>query len=319
MPHTPPFPPSGAARVAVVDLGTNTTRLLIADVRDGRVTELERRTEITRLGQGVDATGLLAREAEERVFATLADYRGLIDRNDVQRTVAVATSAIRDAENGERFRQALRERFDIHARTISGSEEARLTFLGATSGRSADEPTLVLDIGGGSTELVVGLPGEAPQFEVSTQAGSVRQTERHLAGDPPPPAQLHALSKEVAEVLKEAVPAEVRATTSKGIAVAGTATSLAAISQALDPYDPGRVHGFQLLRAEAERILAMLAALPLEERREVVGLHPERAPTIVAGAAILVAAMRAFDLGALETSEADILHGAALEAGIDAA
>lgn len=303
------------ARVAVVDLGTNTTRLLVGDVRDGRVEELERRTEITRLGQGVDATGVLTEEAQERVFAALADYRGLIDRAGAGRTVAVATSAIRDADNGEAFRAELRKRFGIEARTIPGNEEARLTFLGATSGRAAERHTLVLDIGGGSTELVIGAPGRDPEFDVSTQAGAVRQTERHLAHDPPSEEQLSALADEVHRIIDDAVPGELRAATTRGIAVAGTATSLAAISQELDPYDPARVDGFELERVEAERILARLAALRLEERRKVTGLHPERAPTIVAGAAILVEAMRAFGLESIETSEADILHGAALEAG----
>lgn len=308
-----------ATRVAVVDLGTNTTRLLVADVRDGHVMELERRTEITRLGQGVDATGVLAEEAKERVLATLADYHGLIDRLEAERTVAVATSAIRDAQNGEDFRAELRDRFGIDARTISGNEEARLTFLGATSGRPESHATLVLDIGGGSTELVIGRPGTTPDFDVSTQAGSVRQTERHLAGDPPSPDQLTALVQEVRAIVAAAVPPALREETRTGIAVAGTATSLAAISQELDPYDPARVHGFELLRGEAERIFAMLAALPLEERRAVTGLHPERAPTIVAGAGILVETMRAFDLDSMEVSEADILHGAVLAAGAQSA
>ncbi len=308
-----------STRVAVVDLGTNTTRLLVADVHDGHIMELERRTEITRLGQGVDATGVLAEEAKERVLAALADYHGQIDRLEADHTVAVATSAIRDAENGEGFREKLRERFGIDARTISGNEEARLTFLGATSGRAEGEPTLVLDIGGGSTELVVGRPGTTPDFDVSTQAGSVRQTERHLADDPPSPDQLTGVVQEVRAIIAAAVAPALREETETGIAVAGTATSLAAISQELDPYDPARVHGFELLRGEAERIFAMLAALPLEERRAVTGLHPDRAPTIVAGAGILVETMRAFDLDSMEVSEADILHGAALEAGVHGA
>ena len=301
-------------RVAVLDLGTNTTRVLIADVEDGRVEEVDRRTTVTRLGQGVDATGRLAEEAELRVFEALAGYRALIDEHGTDRIVAVATSAIRDAENGEAFRTEVRERFAIDAKTISGAEEARLTFLGATSARAGAEPTLVLDIGGGSTELVVGTPRNAPTFDVSTQAGSVRQTERHLTEDPPAHDQLAELTEEVRAIIAEAVPAEVRSETAGGIAVAGTATSLAAISQELDPYDPDRVHGFQLDRGEVERILALLAALPLEERRGVVGLHPDRAPTIVAGVAILLEVMRAFGLQRFETSEADILHGAALDA-----
>lgn len=302
--------------VAVVDLGTNTTRLLIAAVSaDGTIEELERRTEITRLGQGVDSAGRLDDSAKDRVKDVIRRYRALIDAHRAERTVALATSAMRDAEDGDAFGRELSDAFGIDARTITGGEEAGLTFLGATSQLGPDpEDTLVLDIGGGSTEFVVGRSGTEPEFDASLPAGSVRQTERHLVGDPPSPEGLHALAEEVRRVIEEQVPAELRARVNAGIAVAGTATSLAAISQELDPYDPDRVHGFSLELGEAERILAMLAALPLAQRREVTGLHPERAPTIVAGAVILVDAMRAFGLETMRVSEADILHGAALDA-----
>ncbi|HEX8051398.1 MAG TPA: Ppx/GppA phosphatase family protein [Thermoleophilaceae bacterium] len=304
-------------RVAVVDFGTNSTRLLVADVAGGRLTELDRRTNVTRLGQGVDATGRLADEAIERVLATVAGYRTAIDDLGAERIVAVATSAVRDSSNGDEFRARLRDGFDIDARTISGDQEARLTFLGATSGRPAGDETLVIDIGGGSTELVVGRAGAEPEFHVSTQAGSVRQTERHLPSEPVPDSELRALRDEVRGIVADAVPEDVRRAVEAGIAVAGTATSLAAIDQRLDPYDPDRVHGYSLTLAAAERILATLAGLPLERRRAVPGLHPDRAPTIVAGAAILVEAMRAFALDAVEVSEADILHGAALSAAAE--
>ncbi len=302
--------------MAVVDLGTNTTRLLVCEVRDGRIEELERRTEITRLGERVDTTGRLADAAKERVRHVIAEYRKLIDRHGPDRTVAIATSAMRDADNGDAFRQELRDRFGLDAQTISGREEARLTFLGATAADVAGGgggETLVLDIGGGSTEFVIGQPRSQPDFDVSTKAGSVRQTERHLTGDPPSPESVDRLAEEVRGIVESEVPEALRADVAAGIAVAGTATSLAAIDQELDPYDPERVHGFRLELGEAERILAMLAALPLEARREVVGLHPDRAPTIVAGAVILVEAMRAFGLGAMRVSEADILHGTALD------
>lgn len=306
---------TGSDRIAVVDLGTNTTRLLIADLGGEEVIELERVTIITRLGEGVDASGRLADGAKERVLAALGEFRELIDRHEAGRTVGVATSAIRDAADGEAFRAEIARRHRIDLRTVSGAEEARLTFLGATSGRPAGAPrTLVIDIGGGSTELVIGRPGENPEFDVSASAGSVRQTERHLEDDPPDPAALQGLAAEVRDIIVGEVPPELRAGVEEGIAVAGTATSLAAISQALEPYDPALVHGFQLQLGEAERILAMLAALPLDERREVAGLHPDRAPTIVAGAVILVESIRAFGLERIEVSEADLLHGAALEA-----
>ena len=285
--------------VAVIDIGTNTTRLLVAEVEDGRVVELERRTTITSLGEGLDASGRLADAAMDRVTEAIAVYREVIDRIGVEQVVAVATSAVRDAENGPAFRDFLEERFDIAARTISGDEEARLTFLGATSGRDDDRKTLVIDIGGGSTEYVVGRPSRAPEFHVSTQMGSVRHTERFLQSDPPKHDQLEQLAQSV----RETVP---RVSVEQGIAVAGTATSLAAIDGAEE------VHAYRMSLAGCERILAMLAAMPLEERRLVKGLHPDRAPTIVAGAVILTESIRAVGLDEIEVSVADILHGAAL-------
>jgi exopolyphosphatase / guanosine-5'-triphosphate,3'-diphosphate pyrophosphatase len=301
-------------RIAVVDLGTNSTRLLVADVRDGAVGELDRRTVVTRFGEGVDATGRLSEAAMARVDGALGDYREVIDRLGAERVVAVATSAMRDAENGPAYRQHVLERFGIDARTISGDKEASLSFLGATAGRDGGGPTMLVDIGGGSTEYVIGRPREDPDFHVSTRMGSVRHTERFLAQDPPAPEEMDALRADVRRMVDEEVPAEFRQSTEHGIAVAGTATTLAAIDQELDPYDPDRVHGYRLDLASGERILAMLAALPLEARRGVTGLHPDRAPSIVAGAAILVESIRGFGLDAVEISEADILHGAALDA-----
>jgi exopolyphosphatase/guanosine-5'-triphosphate,3'-diphosphate pyrophosphatase len=303
--------------IAVVDLGTNSTRLLVAQVRDGRVEELERRSQVTRLGERVDATGRLADGAMERVYATLGEYRELIDRHGADQVVAVATSAVRDSENGEDFRRVLRERFGIDARTISGDEEARLTFLGATAARAGETGrTLVIDIGGGSTEFVIGTPGDAPGFHVSTQAGSVRQTERHLHGDPPKPDELDALRQEVRGLIERSVPDDLRAGVERGIAVAGTATQLAAVDQALeDAHDDAEaVEGHRLTREAIARMLGLLASQPLADRRAVQGLDPDRAPTIVAGAAILLEAVETFGLGAVEVARADILHGATLAA-----
>jgi exopolyphosphatase/guanosine-5'-triphosphate,3'-diphosphate pyrophosphatase len=301
-------------RVAVIDIGTNSTRLLVAEVEDGRIAELDRRTAVTRLGEGVEATGRLADAAMARVSDTLAAYREAIDGLGGERVVAVATSAMRDAANGPAFRDEIHRRFDVDARTISGDEEARLTFLGATAGRAAGAQTLVIDIGGGSTEYVTGEPGGDPGFHVSTRMGSVRHSERHLHTDPPTQAELAALAEDARGVVESDVPAEVRARVEGGIAVAGTATSLAAIYQELDPYDPDKVHGYRLSRASCEELVARLAALPLAERRELAGLHPDRAPTIVAGAGILLESIRSFDLDEVEISENDILHGAALTA-----
>jgi exopolyphosphatase / guanosine-5'-triphosphate,3'-diphosphate pyrophosphatase len=301
-------------RVAVVDIGTNSTRLLISEVEAGVVTELDRRTIVTRLGEGLESTGRIADAAAERVSTVLAGYRQAIDELGAERVVAVATSAVRDAENGPGFRDEIERRFGIDARTISGDEEARLTFLGATAGRRRGAQTLVIDIGGGSTEFVSGRPGTDPDFHVSTRMGSVRQTERHLHTEPPTLDELAALAEDARAIAEGNVPADVRDRVEAGIAVAGTPTSLAAIDQQLDPYDPERVHGYRLGMDTCERLLSRLAELPLERRREVTGLHPDRAPTIVAGAGILLESMRACGLAEIEVSEHDILHGAALTA-----
>src|SRR5437763_2009055 len=248
--------------------------MLVADVRDGRVDELARRTKVTRLGEGVDANGRLNDTAIERVTTVLAQYRAIIDEHGAEATVALATSAVRDADNGDDFRALVHDRFDLDVQIIPGDEEARLTFLGATAARKHDEgPLAVIDIGGGSTEFVIGRAGSAPDFRVSTQAGSGREAERHLNEDPPSAEEVAALEAAVREIIANAVPAEVRADVESLIAVAGTATSLAAIDQSLDPYDPSKVHGYALTLEACDRMLGELAAVPLAERRKVVGLH----------------------------------------------
>ena len=300
-------------RVAVIDIGTNSTRLLIADVRaDGALTEVLRESTVTRLGDRVDASGRLADDAMQRVLDTLDGYRATIDARGIEATAAVLTSAARDADNGAEFTEQVRARYGIDARTIDGDEEAALTFAGATSERPDDGTEIVVvDIGGGSTELVVGCDGEV-HFHASTQAGVVRQTERHLHEDPPPPGGLRALAEDAATVIAGAIPRELRERVATGIAVAGTATSCAAIELMLDPYDPKRVHGHTLALASLELMLARLAQMTEEERRAVVGLHPDRAPTIVAGVVLMIETMRAFALERIEVSEHDILRGAAL-------
>jgi len=302
---------------AVVDIGTNSTRLLLAEVDDGRVGEvLERRTEITRLGAGVDADGRLSDEAMQRVYSVLDEYRKLIERHGADRAVAVLTSAVRDAANGEEFARAVRERWGLEPHVLSGDEEAGLTFLGATSERDPVDrtATLVIDIGGGSTEFVIGT-GRDMTFHVSNQAGVVRQTERHLHSDPPTPDEQNALAQDVRAILARGVPEEWRRDVQHAIAVAGTATSMASIAQSLEPYDPDKVEGYVLSDSKCQEILSRLAGLTLAERRNVAGLHPDRAPTIVAGAIILLETLALFGLHQVEVSEHDILRGAAI--GLD--
>jgi exopolyphosphatase / guanosine-5'-triphosphate,3'-diphosphate pyrophosphatase len=328
-------------RVAVVDIGTNSTRLLIAEVdrETGKVQELVRRSQVTRLGEGVDATGTLSEDATARAMDTLGKYASEIDEQCCEANLAVCTSAVRDAENGNDFLARVREQ-GLDARILAGEEEAQLTFLGAMSdragrgpedpapggadsetddpaaaskdgGHDADEQTVVIDVGGGSTEFIVGSGREAG-FHVSLHAGVVRMSERHIHSDPPRPQELQELARDVRMVFLEGLPPQERAPVTRGIAVAGTATSAAAIDQELDPYDPARVHGYELQLATVEMLLARLADMSEAERREVVGLHPDRAPTIVAGMILLGEALRAFELEQVEVSEHDILFGGAL-------
>ncbi len=301
-------------RIAIVDIGSNSTRLLIAEREGERIThQLERSSEVTRLGEGVDADGRLRADAMERVYLTLDRYKEAIERHKAEQQIAVFTSAVRDAGNGDDFAQQVAERYGFEPHVLTGDEEAQLTFIGAMSERDPGEhaPTLVIDVGGGSTELVVGA-GREVGFHVSTQAGVVRQTERHIKHDPPAPTELEQLAADVRATITEATSPEGRGIVERAIAVAGTATSLAAIAQRLDPYDPEKVHGYGVSRGEAQRMLKELAGIPLEQRRSVPGLHPDRAPTIVAGVIILREVMDLFELEQFEVSEHDILRGAAL-------
>jgi exopolyphosphatase/guanosine-5'-triphosphate,3'-diphosphate pyrophosphatase len=301
-------------RVAVVDIGTNSTRLLIADVdrATGGVEPVLRRSEVTRLGDGVDSGGSLSDEAVARVLATLGAYRAEIDSHGCEANLAVLTSAVRDAANGEAFATRVRDEFGLDARILSGDEEAQLTFLGAMAGRpESDDRTVVIDIGGGSTEFVIGR-GRTAGFHVSLPAGVVRMSERHIHSDPPAPEELQNLAMDVHGIFGEGLPPQERAAVALGIAVAGTATSAAAMDQELDPYDPERVHGYRLALGTVELLLARLAGMTEAERRNVTGLHPDRAPTIVAGMILLSEAMRSFGLEEIEVSEHDILYGGAL-------
>ena len=277
--------------VAAVDLGSNTTRLLVGRVEDGRVDELHRETRITRLGEGVDSRRRLLPLPIARVRNVLTDYRRTAESLGADRTLLVATSAVRDAENGEAFLGEIEWSYGFATQLLSGDEEAELTRRGVGELAAA---TLLVDIGGGSTELV--LDG----FRTSLPLGSVRFTERH--GE-----DVEATVEAARALLPELEP-------ESAVGVAATITTLAALDLGLEEYDRARVHGHVLTRDGAHAQLERLAALPLEERRRVPALDPERAPVIVAGGAILLAILDAYGLESMRVSERDLLDGAALAA-----
>ncbi len=293
-------------RVAAVDLGTNSTRLLVADVAEGRVDEVARELTITRLGEGVDERGLLLPVPIARVRNCLAGYRRRLEELGATKTLAIATSAIRDAENGEAFLGEVEWSYGFTTRLLAGEEEAGLMYRGVSAGRSLPGGTLIVDIGGGSTELVLGSNGR-PLASTSLDVGCVRLTERFLHSDPPTRDELDAAAAYVRSLLP---PFHARA----AIGVAGTITTLAALDLGLAEYDPERTHGHRLSRAAVDRELERLASMRLAERLEVPGLEPGRAPVIVAGVLVLREVMAAYGIEEIEASERDILHGAALAA-----
>jgi exopolyphosphatase / guanosine-5'-triphosphate,3'-diphosphate pyrophosphatase len=290
--------PEEVVRVAAIDQGTNTTRLLVADVEDGRPEEVVRRSEITRLGEGVDERRRLLPLPIARVRNVLTDYRREAERLGAERILLVATSAVRDAENGEAFLGEIEWSYGFSTRLLSGDDEAELMLRGV----GPIEPgTLVLDIGGGSTELVT------PDSSTSIDVGSGRLTERLLHADPPTRDELDAAAQQVRSLLP-------RLEVSRAVGVAGTITTLAALDLGLEEYDAARVDGHRITNDGLERQLQRLAALPLAERREVPALEPDRAPVIVAGALIAREVVAAYGLDAITVSVHDILDGIALAA-----
>jgi exopolyphosphatase/guanosine-5'-triphosphate,3'-diphosphate pyrophosphatase len=294
------------ARVGAVDLGTNSTRLLVADVDDGRVDEVVRRLTITRLGEGVDARRKLLPVPIARVRNTLAEYRREAEELGATRVLAIATSAVRDAENGEAFLGEIEWSYGFATRLLDGDEEAALMLRGVSAGRPVAPGTLLVDIGGGSTELVLASANGKPE-SVSLDVGCVRLTERFLASDPPAEAELAAAATEVRSLLPPWEP-------NAAIGVAGTVTTLAMLDLGDTEYDPARTHGHRIPRASVTGQLDRLAAMPLAERERIPGVEPGRAAVIVAGAVILRQVLDAYGLDGVEASERDILHGAALAA-----
>jgi exopolyphosphatase/guanosine-5'-triphosphate,3'-diphosphate pyrophosphatase len=300
-------------RGACIDIGSNTTRLLVADYAGRRLTEVHQQRAFTRIGRGLAASGAIGDAKIAEVVAVVAGQITAAHEHGAGTIRAVATAAIRRATNGAALVEAIAGHTGLTVEILSGEEEARLAFLGAaaTLPRAPAGPLGVIDVGGGSTELIIGV-GPSVEFSVSMQAGVVRQTERHLHHDPPTCPELAALGAEVAATIERSVPDGLRRAARHAIAVAGTATSSAAIDQALEPYDPARVQGYRVELTTLRLLLARLASLPLAERRQVKGLDPDRAPTIIAGVIILIRVLEAFGLDAFEASEHDILWGVAL-------
>lgn len=304
-------------RVAAVDQGTNSIRLLIAEPDgEGGFADLGRDMVITRLGQGVDETGRLSADALERTTEVLARYVRRARALHAERIRVGATSALRDASNAEAFERRVRDLTGSDPEIVSGEKEAELSFLGATRGLGgadpgATPPYLVLDVGGGSTEFVLG--AERPSAARSTQMGSVRLTERFVSTDPPSEEELVALRRAVGEILDVVEGTVPVADARTFVAVAGTATTVQAIARGLAFYDPERIHRTRLSRGDAERVAARLASMTTTERAALPVMAPGRADVIVAGATILVEVMRRFGFDEALVSETDLLDGLVFE------
>ncbi len=297
---------SKAGRAAAIDMGTNSVRLLVTDSAGA---EIERLMRVTRLGQDVDKTGRLAPEAIERTLDVLREYAGRIDALGATRLRAVATSAARDASNRDDFFEPAAKILGAEPEVISGAEEARLSFRGATDGFSGlTGRSLVVDIGGGSTEFVLG-ETDAEQL-ISVDMGCVRMTERFLLHDPPLPGEIAATIDEVAEMLGEVVRGVDVDTAHRLIGVAGTVTSLAARAAGLEAHDASVTHGAVLDLADVDSLLGELASVPVEERRAML-IEPKRADVILGGIIILDVVMEAFAFDTVVVSEHDILDGLA--------
>jgi len=291
-------------RVAAVDIGTNSTRLLVADVEDGSVRELDRRLEITRLGEGVDERRILLPQAIARVRNVLAEYRRAAEEAGAERTLAFATSAVRDADNGEAFLGEVEWSYAFKTRLLGCDKEALLTFRGVSAGRDVAPGTVVIDVGGGSTELILGGP-DGVAFHTSLDLGCVRLTERFGT-------DFGAAAAHVRDVLAGSVPAEVRPRAVIG--VAGTITTIGTLDLGLDEEDPEIVHGHGLSAETVAAWTERLEGMTVEEIRALRGMHPDRAPVIAAGAVVVHETLVYFGLETLEVSEHDIMHGAALAA-----
>ena len=304
-------------RVGAIDCGTNSIRLLVADVDGPHLEEVVREMTIVRLGEGVDRTGAFSQAALDRTFAACEDYSATIEGLGVERLRFVATSASRDVSNRAAFVDGARERLGIAPEVISGAEEARLSFRGAVEGLPAyliAMPTLVVDIGGGSTEFVLGDRGRDGAVDVeaavSVNIGCVRMTERHLHGDPPTSEEIARVESDVAAALDEAAAAVPLDRARSLVGVAGTVTTLVALIHGLPAYDPAAIHGREATLAQIDEVTEGLLAMPRAERAALPVMHPGRVDVIGGGALVLRAIMRRTGLPVI-ASETDILDGVA--------
>lgn len=318
-------------RVAAIDCGTNSLRLLVADIypATGQLVDVHRRMEIVRLGQGVDATGKLAQQALARTFAMLAEYAKTIADSGARSVRMVATSATRDAANASEFTAGVRNILGIDPEVVSGAQEAALSFSGATAelvaGTSSagrpEPPFLVVDIGGGSTEFVLGGGHESELSAISVDIGCVRMTERHLRDDPPSQAQIDAATADIDAALAKVADAVGVAGARTLVGLAGSVTTVTAVALGLRTYDSGRTHHATISAGRVHEVTARLLAQSHEERAANTVIHPGRVDVIGAGALILDRTMHRFGFAEMVASEHDILDGVAwsMAAGRDEA
>jgi exopolyphosphatase / guanosine-5'-triphosphate,3'-diphosphate pyrophosphatase len=298
-------------RVAAVDVGTNSVRLLVAQAEGGGLRPVERLMTITRLGAGVDATGRLDDAALARTLDCIQRYAQRWRELRATRVRISATSAVRDATDRDRFFDGVRERAGVEAEVLSGEQEAATAFLGATVAVAAAAPTLVLDIGGGSTELIVGTDG--PAHMVSRQLGCVRLTERCLVDDPPTPAQIEAAIDLIDDELRAAEEVFDPSVARTLVGVAGTVTTVGALHLGLETYQPERIHGTRVPVADVVAVTQRLAAMPSRERVHIGPMAPGREDVIVGGCLILQRVMQRYGFDEVLVSESDILDGLALQ------
>lgn len=301
------------AKLAAIDIGTNSMRLLIARVKDGKIIESFKDLETTRMGENVDKTGRLSRDAIERNLKALEKFVNIARREGIDNLSVIATSAVRDAENREEFLHQARRELGVEIQVISGDREAQLGFLGVSQGlKEKNEDILVLDIGGGSTEFILG-NGSGIRHMISLNVGAVRMTEKYIAADPPRLQELEDLKEGVEHIIFPTLVRLKEMKMERVIGIGGTATAIAAVHKELKVYDREKVHHTELNLQEVRNVLQKFMSVPLHERRKIPGLHPKRADVIIAGTIILDRVLTLLEIDALRISEYDNLEGLIFE------